>query len=82
MCPLAKTKPYEPPLFHQIDSSVCTDINHEAFRPVFSTFTVLLVDMNLSLNLKVTERIHTVTILVYLLSPFLFVLLIKVNVAV
>ncbi|GAA6219422.1 DNA-dependent protein kinase catalytic subunit [Lates japonicus] len=36
----------------QIDSSVCTDVNHEAFRPVFSTFTMLLVDMNLSLNLK------------------------------
>uniref|UniRef100_A0A3Q3GYS0 DNA-dependent protein kinase catalytic subunit n=1 Tax=Labrus bergylta TaxID=56723 RepID=A0A3Q3GYS0_9LABR len=36
----------------QIDSSVCSDINHEAFRPVFSTFTLLLVDMNLPLNLK------------------------------
>ncbi|XP_047423865.1 DNA-dependent protein kinase catalytic subunit isoform X2 [Mugil cephalus] len=36
----------------QIDSSVCSDINHEAFRPVFSTFTALLVDMNLPLNLK------------------------------
>ncbi|XP_033494873.2 DNA-dependent protein kinase catalytic subunit isoform X1 [Epinephelus lanceolatus] len=36
----------------QIDSSVCSDINHEAFRPVFSTFTMLLVDMNLPLNLK------------------------------
>ncbi|XP_062235399.1 DNA-dependent protein kinase catalytic subunit [Platichthys flesus] len=36
----------------QIDSSVCSNINHEAFRPVFSTFTVLLVDMNLQLNLK------------------------------
>uniref|UniRef100_A0A3Q4AQN1 DNA-dependent protein kinase catalytic subunit n=1 Tax=Mola mola TaxID=94237 RepID=A0A3Q4AQN1_MOLML len=36
----------------QIDSSVCSDINHEAFRPVFSTFTVLLVDMSLPLNLK------------------------------
>ncbi|CAG5895668.1 unnamed protein product [Menidia menidia] len=36
----------------QIDSSVCSDINHEAFRPVFSTFTRLLVDMNLPLNLK------------------------------
>lgn len=40
---------------HQIDSSVCSDINHEAFRPVFSTFTVLLVDMSLPLNLKVIE---------------------------
>ncbi|XP_019943216.2 DNA-dependent protein kinase catalytic subunit isoform X1 [Paralichthys olivaceus] len=36
----------------QIDSSVCSNINHEAFRPVFTTFTVLLVDMNLPLNLK------------------------------
>ncbi|XP_059183485.1 DNA-dependent protein kinase catalytic subunit [Centropristis striata] len=36
----------------QIESSVCSDINHEAFRPVFSTFTMLLVDMNLPLNLK------------------------------
>ncbi|XP_037613149.1 DNA-dependent protein kinase catalytic subunit isoform X1 [Sebastes umbrosus] len=36
----------------QIDSSVCSDINHEAFRPVFSVFTMLLVDMNLPLNLK------------------------------
>uniref|UniRef100_A0A665X102 DNA-dependent protein kinase catalytic subunit n=1 Tax=Echeneis naucrates TaxID=173247 RepID=A0A665X102_ECHNA len=36
----------------QIDSSVCTDINHKVFRPVFSTFTILLVDMNLPLNLK------------------------------
>ncbi|XP_028288750.1 DNA-dependent protein kinase catalytic subunit isoform X2 [Parambassis ranga] len=36
----------------QIDSSVCSDVKHEAFRPVFSTFTLLLVDMNLPLNLK------------------------------
>ncbi|XP_029935630.1 DNA-dependent protein kinase catalytic subunit isoform X2 [Myripristis murdjan] len=36
----------------QIDSSVCSNISHEAFRPVFSTFTTLLVDMNLPLNLK------------------------------
>ncbi|XP_029313652.1 DNA-dependent protein kinase catalytic subunit [Cottoperca gobio] len=36
----------------QIDSSVCSDINHEVFRPVFSTFTMLLVDMDLPLNLK------------------------------
>ncbi|XP_071387705.1 DNA-dependent protein kinase catalytic subunit [Centroberyx affinis] len=36
----------------QIDSSVCSNINHEAFRQVFSTFTTLLVDMNLPLNLK------------------------------
>lgn len=39
----------------QIDSSVCSNINHEAFRKVFSTFLLLLVDMNLPLNLKVTE---------------------------
>uniref|UniRef100_A0A3P9H2R7 DNA-dependent protein kinase catalytic subunit n=1 Tax=Oryzias latipes TaxID=8090 RepID=A0A3P9H2R7_ORYLA len=36
----------------QIDSSVCSDINHEAFRLVFSTFTTLLVDTSLPLNLK------------------------------
>ncbi|XP_040921929.1 DNA-dependent protein kinase catalytic subunit [Toxotes jaculatrix] len=36
----------------QIDSSVCSSIDHKAFRPVFSTFTGLLVDMNLPLNLK------------------------------
>ncbi|XP_034415705.1 DNA-dependent protein kinase catalytic subunit [Cyclopterus lumpus] len=36
----------------QIDSSVCSDTNHKAFKPVFSTFTMLLVDMNLPLNLK------------------------------
>lgn len=44
--------------FHKIDSSVCSNINHEAFRLVFSTFTVLLVDMNLPLNLKVMERVQ------------------------
>ncbi|KAM7390735.1 hypothetical protein PAMA_008770 [Pampus argenteus] len=36
----------------QIDSSVCSSVSHEAFRRVFSTFTLLLVDMNLPLNLK------------------------------
>ncbi|CAN9506484.1 unnamed protein product [Ophioblennius macclurei] len=36
----------------QIDSSVCSDISHDAFRPVFSTFTMLLVDMTLPLNFK------------------------------
>uniref|UniRef100_A0A673C7H7 DNA-dependent protein kinase catalytic subunit n=1 Tax=Sphaeramia orbicularis TaxID=375764 RepID=A0A673C7H7_9TELE len=36
----------------QIDSSVSSSMSHEAFRPVFSTFTLLLVDMNLPLNLK------------------------------
>ncbi|XP_077410583.1 DNA-dependent protein kinase catalytic subunit isoform X2 [Vanacampus margaritifer] len=36
----------------QIDSSVCSNVNHEGFKPVFSTFTMLLVDMNLPLNLK------------------------------
>ncbi|XP_037550083.1 DNA-dependent protein kinase catalytic subunit [Nematolebias whitei] len=36
----------------QIDSSVCSDVNHAAFRPVFSTFTSLLLDMNLHLNFK------------------------------
>nr|XP_057916892.1 DNA-dependent protein kinase catalytic subunit isoform X2 [Doryrhamphus excisus] len=36
----------------QLDSSVCSDVNHEGFKPVFSTFTLLLVDMSLPLNLK------------------------------
>ncbi|XP_056289749.1 DNA-dependent protein kinase catalytic subunit-like [Pseudoliparis swirei] len=36
----------------QIDSSVSSDANHKAFKPVFSTFTMLLVDVNLPLNLK------------------------------
>ncbi|KAM3860678.1 DNA-dependent protein kinase catalytic subunit [Diretmus argenteus] len=36
----------------QIDSSVCSNVDHEAFTKVFSTFTTLLVDMNLPLNLK------------------------------
>ncbi|XP_077480903.1 DNA-dependent protein kinase catalytic subunit [Stigmatopora argus] len=36
----------------QIDSSVCSNVNHEGFKPVFSTFTTLLVDLCLPLNLK------------------------------
>uniref|UniRef100_A0A3Q2XVH6 DNA-dependent protein kinase catalytic subunit n=1 Tax=Hippocampus comes TaxID=109280 RepID=A0A3Q2XVH6_HIPCM len=36
----------------QIDSSVCSNVNHEGFKPVFSTFTMLLVDTSLPLNLK------------------------------
>lgn len=36
----------------QIDSSVSSDVNHPAFQPVFSTFTLLLVDTKLPLNLK------------------------------
>ncbi|KAM4606662.1 DNA-dependent protein kinase catalytic subunit [Polymixia lowei] len=36
----------------QIDTSVCSNINHDAFKVVFSTFTTLLVDMTLPLNLK------------------------------
>ncbi|XP_061121318.1 DNA-dependent protein kinase catalytic subunit isoform X2 [Syngnathus typhle] len=36
----------------QIDSSVCSNVNHEGFKPVFSTFTKLLVDTSLPLNLK------------------------------
>lgn len=40
----------------QIDSSVCTNVTHEAFQVVFSTFTTLLVDMTLPLNLKVTNE--------------------------
>ncbi|XP_041793970.1 DNA-dependent protein kinase catalytic subunit-like isoform X2 [Chelmon rostratus] len=45
----------------QIDSSVCSDINHEAFRPVFSTFTMLLVDMNLPLTSRYGEDIRQIT---------------------
>lgn len=41
---------------HQIDSSVSSDVSHPAFQPVFSTFTLLLVDAKLPLNLKVTRR--------------------------
>ena len=40
----------------QIDSSVCTNVTHEAFQVVFSTFTTLLVDMTLPLNLKVANK--------------------------
>ncbi|KAF7660907.1 hypothetical protein LDENG_00272900 [Lucifuga dentata] len=36
----------------QIDSCVCSNVSHQAFRQVFSTLTTLLVDMNLPLNLK------------------------------
>ncbi|KAM8881271.1 DNA-dependent protein kinase catalytic subunit [Synchiropus picturatus] len=36
----------------QIDSSVCSNVSHEGFTPVFSTFTLLLVDVTLPLNLK------------------------------
>lgn len=36
----------------QIDSSVCSINSHDAFKPVFTTFTALLVDMKLPLNLK------------------------------
>ncbi|XP_026183019.1 DNA-dependent protein kinase catalytic subunit isoform X2 [Mastacembelus armatus] len=36
----------------QIDSSICSSVNHEVFRLVFSTFTLLLGDKNLPLNLK------------------------------
>ncbi|XP_061661173.1 DNA-dependent protein kinase catalytic subunit isoform X2 [Syngnathoides biaculeatus] len=36
----------------QLDSSVCSNVNHEGFKQVFSTFTMLLVDKNLPLNLK------------------------------
>ncbi|XP_068603907.1 DNA-dependent protein kinase catalytic subunit [Brachionichthys hirsutus] len=36
----------------QLDSSVCLDVNHEAFKPVFSTFIMLLGDINMPLNLK------------------------------
>uniref|UniRef100_A0A8C7HZ68 DNA-dependent protein kinase catalytic subunit n=1 Tax=Oncorhynchus kisutch TaxID=8019 RepID=A0A8C7HZ68_ONCKI len=36
----------------QIDSSVCSNAGHQAFQLVFSTFTTLIVDMALPLNLK------------------------------
>uniref|UniRef100_A0AAR2IVV3 DNA-dependent protein kinase catalytic subunit n=1 Tax=Pygocentrus nattereri TaxID=42514 RepID=A0AAR2IVV3_PYGNA len=36
----------------QIDSSVCSDTNHQAFSAVFSTFTTLITDTALPLNLK------------------------------
>ncbi|NXV78034.1 PRKDC kinase, partial [Atlantisia rogersi] len=36
----------------QIDSSVSFNTNHEAFTAVFSTYTSLLIDQNLGLNLK------------------------------
>ncbi|XP_041924731.1 DNA-dependent protein kinase catalytic subunit isoform X1 [Alosa sapidissima] len=36
----------------QIDSSVCSNINHQAFQPVFTTFTTLIIDMSLPLDLK------------------------------
>ncbi|XP_072306662.1 DNA-dependent protein kinase catalytic subunit [Eucyclogobius newberryi] len=36
----------------QIDSSVCSSNTHDAFKPVFTTFTTLLMDMSLPLNLK------------------------------
>lgn len=39
-----------------MDSSVCSDVHHVAFRPVFSTFTMLLVDKDFQLNLKVTIK--------------------------
>ena len=48
-------------LFNQIDSSICSNINHEAFGHVFSTFTKLLFDKKLPLNLKVRDRVHVWT---------------------
>ncbi|XP_054250756.1 DNA-dependent protein kinase catalytic subunit [Indicator indicator] len=36
----------------QIDSSVSFDTNHEAFAAVFNTYTSLLIDQDLGLNLK------------------------------
>lgn len=37
----------------QIDSSVSFNTSHEAFTAVFNTYTSLLIDQNLGLNLKV-----------------------------
>ncbi|KAJ8010680.1 hypothetical protein DPEC_G00077640 [Dallia pectoralis] len=36
----------------QIDSSVCSNASHQGFELVFTTFTTLIVDMALPLNLK------------------------------
>ncbi|XP_031440254.1 DNA-dependent protein kinase catalytic subunit [Clupea harengus] len=36
----------------QIDSSVCSNANHQAFQPIFTTYTTLIVDMSLPLDLK------------------------------
>uniref|UniRef100_A0A9J8AJD6 DNA-dependent protein kinase catalytic subunit n=1 Tax=Cyprinus carpio carpio TaxID=630221 RepID=A0A9J8AJD6_CYPCA len=36
----------------QIDSSVCSNTDHKAFNAVFTTFTALLTDMSMPLNLK------------------------------
>ncbi len=38
----------------QIDSSVCSNTDHKAFNAVFTTFTALLTDISMPLNLKVT----------------------------
>lgn len=38
----------------QIDSSVCSNTEHQAFQSVFTTFTTLIVDMSLPLDLKVS----------------------------
>ncbi|XP_028826126.1 DNA-dependent protein kinase catalytic subunit isoform X2 [Denticeps clupeoides] len=36
----------------QIDSSVCSNTSHQAFQAVFTTFTTLIIDMSLPLDLK------------------------------
>lgn len=36
----------------QIDSSVCSNTDHKAFNAVFTTFTALLTDVSMPLNLK------------------------------
>uniref|UniRef100_A0A672S298 DNA-dependent protein kinase catalytic subunit n=1 Tax=Sinocyclocheilus grahami TaxID=75366 RepID=A0A672S298_SINGR len=36
----------------QIDSSVCSNTDHKAFNAVFTTFTALLTDISMPLNLK------------------------------
>lgn len=68
-------------LSHQINSSVSSNISHEAFRQVFSTFTMLLVDMNLPLNLKVkAQSVQWITS--HYTFFFLLELLIKVKKAI
>lgn len=39
--------------FLQINSSVCSNTDHPAFNAVFTTFTALLTDISMPLNLKV-----------------------------
>lgn len=44
----------------QIDSAVCFSTSHEAFEEVFATYTTLLTDVVLPLNLKVNLSLLTI----------------------